>query len=186
MHANGTNKVKNPQRSATVRKFYAYERWERTGYENWVRTKYSGFTVFGAESQLLNNIRTRLGAEEFQYKVPRKVFVNLIAAERKSWNAQPEDADLHTWFDSQCTDLAKFQTASGWFIGWFPACRSMWCCWNICARQALGIIQKGNPWLIWNDGLGVFRNTTACVAQTGRRQCVCSKSSALRITIHAG
>ena len=35
----------NLHRSATVRKFYAYERSESPGYENWVRTKYSGFTV---------------------------------------------------------------------------------------------------------------------------------------------
>ena len=36
----------NQQRSATVRKFHAYERSESPGYENWVRTKYSGFTVY--------------------------------------------------------------------------------------------------------------------------------------------
>ena len=39
----------NLQRSATVRKFHAYERLEspghENGHENWVRTKYSGFTV---------------------------------------------------------------------------------------------------------------------------------------------
>ena len=39
------SKSENPQQSATVRKFHAYERLECPGYENWVRTKYSGFTV---------------------------------------------------------------------------------------------------------------------------------------------
>ena len=39
------SKSENPQRSATVRKFHAYERSKSPGYENWVRTKYSGFTV---------------------------------------------------------------------------------------------------------------------------------------------
>ena len=38
-------KSENPQESATVWKFHAYERSESPGYENWVRTKYSGFTV---------------------------------------------------------------------------------------------------------------------------------------------
>ena len=39
------SKSENPQRSATVRKFHAYERSESPGYENWVRAKYSGFTA---------------------------------------------------------------------------------------------------------------------------------------------
>ena len=41
------SKSENPQRSAIVQKFHAYESSERPGYENWVRTKYSGFTVCG-------------------------------------------------------------------------------------------------------------------------------------------
>ena len=43
------SKSENPQRSATVRKFHAYERSESPGYENWVRTEYSGFTVHDSE-----------------------------------------------------------------------------------------------------------------------------------------
>ena len=39
------SKSEPDQRSATVRKFHAYERSESPGYENWVRTKYSGFSV---------------------------------------------------------------------------------------------------------------------------------------------
>ena len=39
------SKSENPHRSATVRKFYAYEKSESLGYENWMCTKYSGFTV---------------------------------------------------------------------------------------------------------------------------------------------
>ena len=39
------SKSANPQRSAAVRKFHAYERRGSQGYENLVRTKYSGFTV---------------------------------------------------------------------------------------------------------------------------------------------
>ena len=44
------SKSENPQRSATVGKFHAYERSESPGYENWVRTKYSGFTVYRQNS----------------------------------------------------------------------------------------------------------------------------------------
>ena len=39
------SKSEHLHRSATVRKFRAYERLESPGYENWVCTKYSGFTV---------------------------------------------------------------------------------------------------------------------------------------------
>ena len=52
----GQIKSENRQRSATARKFYAYERSESPGYENWVRTKYSGFTIYRGPSLTITSL----------------------------------------------------------------------------------------------------------------------------------
>ena len=55
------SRSENPQRSATVRKFHAYERSESPGYENWVRTKYSGFTVANISGSAVGHTAWSIG-----------------------------------------------------------------------------------------------------------------------------
>ena len=68
----------NLQRSATVRKFHAYERSESPGYENRGRTKYSGFTACLFIAGSTNCVQLGVACGWLRYGLKCKLLIDVL------------------------------------------------------------------------------------------------------------